>query len=458
MISMKRMVSLAVLAGMVSVMVVPAARGSEEKPNVLFISIDDLNDWVGCLGGHPQARTPNIDRLAEQGVLFTRNYCAAPMCNPSRTALFLGRRPDTTEVFGNQDEWQKICPQYTSIAGHFKNNGYYVAGCGKLFHQEKNTRPAEWDEYFGDFKQQIPKTKHRISRRPRNGIQGMPGFMDWGPLDTDDENMSDMQVAVWAESFLQRNHEQPFFLGAGIFLPHLPLYAPRKYFDMYPLEEVQMPAVKEDDLDDIPPRGQMLATRDKWSKAVRESGKARENVQAYLACLSFVDVCVGRILDALENSPYADNTIVILWSDHGMQKGEKGCFSKFTLWERATRCPLMIRLPDGVSGARCERTVNLIDLYPTLIELCDLLEVDGLDGQSLVPLLKDPSRAWNHPSVTIYHGDRTARSEQWRYILYADGEEELYDHKRDSNEWKNLAGNPELESIRKRLKASLEQQ
>ena len=430
------------------------AEQNPQKPNVLFLSIDDLNDWIGCLGGHPQTQTPNIDRLAKRSVLFSRHYCAAPMCNPSRTAMFLGVRPDRTRIFGNSDEWQNSFPDHITLPGYFRTNGYHVAGCGKLFHQEKNTRHSDWDEYFGDFKQQIPLTKMQIKWRPLNGIKGFASYYDWGPLDTEEENMSDMQVAAWAESFLQRKHEKPFFLATGIFLPHLPWYAPKKYFDELPLDSIILPPILENDLDDIPPRGLNLLERDEWSRKVREGNRGKEAVHAYLACIRFTDACVGRVLDALDNSPYADNTIIVLWSDHGMHLGEKGHYSKFTLWERSAHSPMMISPPKAAAGVR-HRPVSSLDIFPTLIELAGLPPAPALDGQSLMPLLKSADAEWTRPAVTIYHGDRAARSDRWRYIRYADGKEELYDHETDPNEWHNIADNPEYSAIKEELKKFL---
>lgn len=430
-------------------------KADSERPNVLFIAIDDLNDWIGSLNGHPQTHTPNIDRFAERGMIFGSHHVPAPMCAPSRAATFLGRRPDTLRVFGNRDQWQEIAPQHTTLPGYFREKGYYVAGGGKVFHQWRDTRRSDWHEYLGDFTDpQIPVTRHQIQGRPLSGIEGFAGYFDFGPLDTADENMSDMQVAAWAESFLMREHEEPFFLAAGIFLPHLPWFAPQKYFDAHPLDEVIMPPDYEGDLDDIPARGLMLLGRDNWSSAIREHGLEREAVQAYLACIQFVDVVVGRIIDALDKSPYADNTIIVLWSDHGMHLGEKGHFSKFTLWERSARSPLIIHAP-GFDGGRTDRAVNSIDIYPTLLELAGLSVPQGLDGQSLVPLMEDPATEWERPSVTIYHGDRSARWEQWRYIRYADGGEELYNHENDPHEWHNLASDPDLRQIMNQLRPSL---
>lgn len=430
--------------------------GSEPvRPNVLFISIDDLNDWIGCLEGHPQAHTPNMDRLAERGMLFRSHHVPAPMCGPSRASMFLGRRPDTLGVLGNQDPWQEIRPEHTTLPGYFREHGYYVAGGGKLFHQWRDTRRSDWDEYLGNFTERlIPRTRKQIAGRPRSGIKGFHQFFDFGPLDIEDENMSDMQVAAWAESFLERELDEPFFLGVGIFLPHLPWFAPQKYFDYYPLEEVQMPPIYDGDLENIPDRGLFLLSRNEWSRAIRDHGLEREAVQAYLASVRFVDVVIGRILDALDQSPYAENTVIVLWSDHGMHLGEKGHFNKFTLWERSAKSPLMIRAP-GFGTGHTDRAVNSIDLYPTLTELCGLPTAEGLDGQSLVPLLNDPEMEWERPSVTIYHGDRSARWEQWRYIRYVNGGEELYNHENDPHEWHNLAGNPEYAPIIQKLRPHL---
>jgi arylsulfatase A-like enzyme len=283
------------------------------------------------------------------------------------------------------------------------------------------------------------------------------GHFDWGPVDCRDEDMGDWKIAEWAVSELKKKHDKPFFLAPGFIRPHLPWYAPRKYFDMYDEKKIAMPKVKEDDLDDVPKQGRHFATRSGDHKAVLEYGQWRKAVQAYLACISFTDACVGRIVDALDASEYAKNTIVVLWSDHGWHLGEKLHWRKFALWEEATRNPFLMVVP-GVTkpNGRCERTVDYMNIYPTMIELCGLPKREGLEGVSMVPLLKDPKAKWDRPALTTYErGNHSVRSERWRYIRYYDGTEELYDHNNDELEWTNLASKPEYAKVKSELAAWL---
>jgi arylsulfatase A-like enzyme len=428
----------------------PACAGDQPaKPNVLFLAIDDLNDWIGVLGGHPATKTPNLDRLARRGALFTRAYCTAPACNPSRTALLCGVRPSTSGVYHNNQPWRPVLPKAVTLPQHFMAHGYQVAGGGKIFHGSYPDA-ASWQEYFkqpGD---------PRPAVLPANGIPDTAHF-DWGPVDVADEAMGDSKVAQWASNYLGKKHDKPFFLAAGMFRPHLPWYVPRKYFEEFPLARITLPRVKDDDLDDVPPIGRRMARPEGDHKKVVESKNWEKAVQGYLASITFSDTCVGRILDALDQSPYAQNTIIVLWTDHGWHLGQKQHWRKFALWEEATRVPLMFVVPGLTrAGSRCERTVNLLDLYPTLAELCGLPAREGLEGTSLVPLLKDPAAAWDRPSVTTHgRNNHAVRSEQWRYIRYSDGTEELYDHRTDPHEWTNLAGKPEHAAVKKELAAWL---
>jgi arylsulfatase A-like enzyme len=429
----------------------PAFGAGGQKPNVLFIAIDDLNDWIGCLGGHPDVKTPNLDRLAARGVLFTKAYCAAPVCNPSRTALMTGLRPSTTGVYENRHPWRQapLLKDCVTLAQHFMASGYRVVGGGKIFHNAYNDA-ASWHEWIREPQQPHPE------KLPANGIPNK-GHFDWGPVDCRDEDMGDWKIAEWAVSELKKKHDKPFFLAPGFIRPHLPWYAPCKYFDMYDEKKIAMPKVKEDDLDDVPKQGRHFATRSGDHKAVLEYGQWRKAVQAYLACISFTDACVGRIVDALDASEYAKNTIVVLWSDHGWHLGEKLHWRKFALWEEATRNPFLMVVP-GVTkpNGRCERTVDYMNIYPTMIELCGLPKREGLEGVSMVPLLKDPKAKWDRPALTTYErGNHSVRSERWRYIRYYDGTEELYDHNNDELEWTNLASKPEYAKVKSELAAWL---
>ncbi|MGE0758675.1 MAG: sulfatase [Pirellulaceae bacterium] len=449
-----------------------------DRPNVLMIAVDDMNDWVGCLGGHPDVRTPHIDRLAAQGVLFANAHCAAPVCNPSRVAILTGRRPGTTGIYDNRVVWHEALPGVLTIARHFRDNGYCVVGGGKVsHHMPRFNRRGDWDEYFdqvfdGPYQDQlargldvsrfewptgfplnqIPAVK-ALSKPPRNPLE-----FDWGAWDQTDLEMGDGRMVEWAVRFLKGKHERPFFLAAGIFRPHLPFYAPRKYFDTYPADRITMPLLKADDLDDLPEAGKRMAQdrREDYDLVLRE-GKYRDLVQAYLAGIAFADALVGQLLDALRDSGQAGNTIVVFWSDHGWHLGEKQHLHKFTLWERSTHVPFIVVAPQVTAPCSiCSRPVGLIDLFPTLNELCALPRVDALDGISLVPLLKEPAREWERPALTTHGpGNHALRTDRWRYIRYANGDEELYDHVNDPHEWNNLADRVELRDVKSVLAGRL---
>ncbi|MBI1390652.1 MAG: sulfatase-like hydrolase/transferase [bacterium] len=419
---------------------------SADRPNVLFIAVDDLNDWIGCLGGHPDTKTPNLDRLANRGVLFTRCYCSAPACNPSRASLLTGIRPSSSGVYLNSQPWRPAMPDAVTLPMWFKQNGYSTAGRGKLFHGGYSYDPPAWDEYVKQGSNPEPPVK------PLNGIKNTAHF-DWGPVDAADDDMDDFKVVEWGADFLNQKHDQPFFLACGLFRPHLPWYAPKKYFDEFPPETITLPNVNENDLDDVPPAGVKMAKPDGDHRRVTETHNWRKAVASYLACIHFTDAMLGRLLDALEQSQYADNTIIVLWGDHGWHLGEKLHWRKFALWEEATRMPFIVSVPGSAqNGARCDRTVTLLDVYPTLVELCGLKTNPALEGVSLTPLLHDPRREWNRPAVTTYgRNNHSVRSERWRYIRYEDGSEELYDHDADPLEWTNLASDARFEPVRRDL-------
>ncbi len=449
---------------------------SAPRPNVLFIAVDDLNDWVGCLGGYPgKVHTPNIDRLAAKGLLFENAHCPAPVCNPSRTAILTGLRSSTTGIYDNGRWWRPTLPNATTIPEFFGQQGYEVVGGGKIFHHTPGFNPPDqWDEYF---RQVFDDPWHRAKPNeafpvresawpkgfPLSGLENVrsgkrppanPREFDWGPFDKLDQEMGDGQVVEWAKRFLAKKHDRPFFLAAGIFRPHLPWYVPRKYFDLYPLDQVKLPTVPDDDLDDIPEAGRKMANYrgDEWEYLKKEN-RWQEAVQAYLASISFADALVGELITSLEKSPHAKNTIIVLWSDHGWHLGEKHHWHKFTLWEEATRVPLIVVAPNVTSpGTKTSRPVGLIDLYPTLAELCGLSPPKNLDGISLVPLLSDPSRQWERPALTTHgRGNHALRTERFRYIRYADGSEELYDHAIDPNEWKNVANHGNVKELKQQL-------
>ncbi|MHC4118913.1 MAG: sulfatase [Planctomycetota bacterium] len=456
----------------------PKAKASDANPNVLFIAVDDMNDWVSYLGGYVgKVHTPNFERLARRGVSFTNAHSPSTVCNPSRTAIMTGLRPSTTGVYNNGQWWRPALGDVVTMPEHFRANGYKVCGGGKIFHHTLGNNPPDlWDEYFAQVQDtawhyDYPVPGQHVAKKglhwpegfPLNGIENVRlgkrpptnyREFDWGPLDKADLEMGDGQMVKWAIDFLQKPHKKPFFLAAGIYRPHLAWYAPRKYFDLYPLEQIALPRLQQDDLDDVPPAGRAMATARRADfELVKKTGKYRQAVQAYLASISFADALVGYLLDALDSSEHSRNTIVVLWSDHGWHLGEKGAWHKRTLWERATHVPFFAAAP-GVTtpGSTCRRPVNLIDLYPTLIELCGLETKPELDGLSLVPLLKDPDARWRRPSLTTHErGNHALRTERWRYIRYSDGAEELYDHQNDPNEWKNLAKDPQYASVKEEM-------
>ena len=429
------------------------------RPNVLFISVDDLNDWIEPLGGHPQARTPNFSRLANQSVTFTRNYCPSPGCNPSRSATMTGLHPSTTGMYSNYQDWRKAIPQATTLGSAFREHGYFSAGGGKIFHYTQIDRTG-WDAYFPSLEKPMPEAFYPKPGETVNMPQfpGMYGDFDWAPIPLEDEETADGRTVSWIIEQLQRRHERPFFLACGLYRPHVPWYVPQKYFDLYPLESLQLPKVLESDRDDLGERALDLADRGgAYHRHVVAADQWKPAVQGYLASISYADAMLGRLLDALEASPYARNTVVVLWSDHGWQLGEKRHWRKFALWDNVARCPLFIRDPNGTNaGQRCDRVTSLIDLYPTLLELCGLPARKDLDGRSLVPLLHDPKATWDHPALTSYDITEFAVStERWRYIRYLDDTEELYDLQNDPEEWHNLAERPELAEIKSRLAVAI---
>ena len=502
---------------------------AQPHPNVLFIAIDDLNDWTGCLSGHPQARTPHIDALAARGVLFRNAHCTSAYCNPSRTSVLTGLRPSTTGVYDNPQRWTRA-PRLegaVTLPQHFRNQGYTAIRAGKIFH---SAHPESWDIHFPD-RYKFKPDQAVATGQDFNGLAeqiGKKGQYDWGPIDVPDAETMDGKTATWAAAFLRhypdeplatrrgeaqrrrkppnstrnqtaigreaarnkprrsegtsqsvrasseqdkpgtRNAAQPpkpFFLAVGIVKPHEPWYVPRKYFDLHPLDRVILPEVTKDDLDDIPPGGLNWTHRNNHFPVAVANSALPAVVQAYLATASFVDAQVGRILDALESGPHRDNTIVLLWSDHGFHLGTKEHIDKKTLWEEATRVPLIFDVPEGLlgspesrrseredGGGLCDRPVSLLDLYPTLIDLCGLPEKSELEGESLLPLLRNPAAPRKTPAITtVAYQSHSIRDEHFRYTRYTDGTEELYNHRNDPHEWKNRASDPKLAAEKQRL-------
>jgi iduronate 2-sulfatase len=432
---------LAVLPLLALIGLCPARAAAQAKPNVLFIAVDDLNDWIGCLGGHPQAKTPNMDALAARGVNFTRAYCASPVCNPSRTALMTGLRSSTSGVYGNAlDRAKSPAANVPPLNTHFRNHGYYVAGAGKIYHGDGD-QWGEWDDYATYRGGDLP---------PAASESGGVGGIRFAPIDARDEDMHDYHTVDYCLQQLSRQHNKPFFLACGLHKPHMAWNVPRKYYDMFPVEKIELPKVLETDLDDVPPAGRRMARPEGDHADILESGRWKDAVQGYLAAGAFCDAMIGRLMKGFDDSKYRDNTIIVFWGDHGWHLGEKQHWRKFALWEEATRAPLFFA-GAGVpqKKAVCERTVDFMSIYPTLCELAGLPNPQHNEGVSVVALLKDPSAKWDRPALTTHGKENHAvRSERWRYIRYADGGEELYDHQNDPLEWKNLAADSNYASVK----------
>jgi len=410
---------------------VAAAAG---KPNVLFIAVDDLNHWVGYTGRNPQAKTPNIDRLSRMGVSFSNAHCTAPACNPSRASLMSGMRPGTTACYMNGHTWTKYIKEGLALNHHFRGNGYFTVAMGKIYHGHGNTGyESGWDEYPG-----LPVPSG-------GGAQKYQGFHEPMPLDMKDQDLGDWHTVDYCIKQLRKDHDQPFFVACGLIKPHLPWAVPRKYYDMFPLQKIQLPPHIKNDLKDIPPAGVKMARPTHDHAKFLKSGRWKAAVQSYLATCAYVDVNVGRLLDAYDVCKHKDNTIIVLWGDHGWHLGEKEHWRKFALWEEATRAPLIWVAP-GVTkaGAVCDRPVDFLTIYPTLCDLTGLPIPDHVEGKSLKPLLETPEAEWGEVAITT-HGymNHAVRTDRWRYIRYADGSEELYDHANDRYEHRNLASVPE---------------
>lgn len=433
-----------------------------KQPNILFIAIDDLNDWIGCMSGHPNTITPNIDRLASQGTLFTNAHCQAPICSPSRSSLMTGLLPSTTGIYGQVDDDNDVRKSNdatrasTFLPEYFQQNGYKTMGIGKLFH--KHAPDGVFEISGGRVPGFGPAPEKRMKWEGKSG----PGYgatsTDWGAFPDVDEKMPDHQSAEWAKQRLAEDHDRPFFLAVGFLRPHVPWHVPQKWFDQHPAQQVQVPPYLPTDYDDIPDIGVRIADlpmmpTTEWAI---ENDEWQNIVQAYLSCITFVDHYVGEVVNALEQSQYADNTIIVLWADHGYHLGEKNRFAKHSLWEEATKVPLIISAPNYPAGQISSKPIGLIDLYPTLLDMAGLTPNPQNEGHSLVPLLQNPGGDWPHVALTTYgRNNHSVRDEHFRYIRYEDGSEELYDHRTDADEWRNLAGQPEYAEVKARLAQQL---
>ncbi len=439
----------------------PGVSDGPEEPNVLFLSVDDMNNWIDVLEGHPEMdiHTPNLDRLAQSSVVFTNAHAPSPACAPSRTAIMTGVHPSRSGIMdnigGDGPVWRQHEPlgAVRTLEEFFKNRGYTTLGGGKIYHAQappwttdSQVEAENWDFYYPS-----PYITHPHQIRAPEEVIRPDHFTDrdwgswwtWGPIPIKEEKMADYHIAEWVAHELRREREKPFFLAAGTWKPHDPWEVPQKYFDMYPMDEVTLPEYKVDDLEDTFFHGRRFIHE--W---VLENDQRDNIVQAYAAAITFADAMIGKMLDALESSPHADDTIVVLWSDHGMHMGEKENWEKFTLWESSTHAPLMMKVPgltDG--GLQRDQPVSLLDIYPTLADLLGDEVPDHVDGQSLVPLFDDPE-AERGPVVSSYNFSwiedpevgHSVRSERYRYIYYPEtGLQELYDHRTDPAEWTNIA-------------------
>ena len=411
--------------------------------NVLFIPVDDLNHWVSYTGRNKQAKTPNIDRISRMGVSFSNSHCAAPACEPTRASLFFRLRVYTSCCYLNGHLWKKYIPEWISLTATFKKAGYFIAGVGKTYHSSyggiKSVYASEWDEYPS------------VEKSASGGAKKYDGYHEPLSVDFKDDDLGDWHLVNYCKEVLQRKHDKPFFLACGFSKPHLPWAVPRKYYKMFPRDEIKLPPHIKGDLDDISKAGLKMIKSD--HPKFLKSGRWKDAIQSYLATVAYVDVCIGRLLDALEKSAYRDNTIIVLWGDHGWHLGEKERWRKFALWEEATRSPMIWYAP-GVTrkNAICSRPVDFMSIYPTLCDLTGIKIPKHVEGKSIRSLLEDPDSKWDGVAITT-HGymNHAVRSERWRYIQYADGSEELYDHNNDEYEWRNLANLPEYKEVIKKL-------
>ncbi len=442
------------------------------KPNVLFLAVDDMNDWLGCLETTPHAITPNIDALAARGVNFTNAHAAGVFCAPSRAAIFSGQFASTTGCYETATYFYDH-PDLEPLQLSFAKAGYETFGAGKLFHHPAGAIDQRgWTEFYlrnqsqrengwpldswsdeTPFPDPFPSSIYNRGQQIKGGL-----FLEWGAISNDqEEDMADTIRINWAVKKLREKHENPFFLAVGIYAPHFPNYCPQKYFDRYDIDQIALPPYKKDDLDDLPPKIKKIKTaRSRIHQRLESLDAVDDAIHGYLACMSYADAMMGRVLDALEASPYADNTIVVLWSDHGYHHGEKGDWGKHTLWERTSNVPFIWAGPGVARGAKSDVTVSLIDMYPTLVDMCGLPAPDQkLEGESIASTLTDPTQATDR-NVYLPHmhpGEFAIINRNWRYIRYGDDGEELYNVIEDPNEWHNLASNPEHTDLKKQMRS-----
>lgn len=428
-----------------------AGQPAEERhPNVLMICIDDLNDWTGFLGGHPQVKTPHMDALARRSRVFTNAHCAVPVCSASRVSILSGVAATTHGSYEIGPKYQDLpaLRNVPTLHAFFKQNGYRTITGGKVLHHGFSGRLAS------DIDQDLGRKKSPRPKKALNRPAHWSGAWDWGAHPETDAQMSDYQLAESAAELLAEGFDRPFLMSVGFFRPHVPLYVPPKWFELYDEQRLSLPDSPLSDLDDLPDNFLSInnyAVAPTHAEVLKHS-RQRSLTRAYLASISFVDHCVGVVTKALQQSRHADNTIVVLWSDHGFHLAEKQHWAKRTLWEESTRVPLLIAGPGIGGGSDCREPVSLLDVFPTLVDLCDLPANPHLEGVSLLPQLKDSTAARRYPAITSsYFGNHSIRTKNWRLIVYEDGAQELYDHRTDSDEFNNLADDPAHTAIRDEL-------
>ena len=445
--------------------------------NFLFIIVDDLNSWIGALGRHPQASTPNIDALAKRGALFANAHCSAPYCNASRMGIFTGRWPSRLGIYANEAFWGAPGRPLT-LMERLRAAGYHTVGAGKVFHgvfdyekagyerldhapwKEVENQDLAWSVFSPNGREPLPRS------RPLNGLFNFADFaavpemyrhFDWGPCDPDQEKqLPDAAVVRTISDFLAVQSPVPFFCAAGLYKPHLPWHAPKRFFEAIP-EDVALPLVKLDDLDDAPPTAREWALSPQDHELVTSRGVWRDAVRSYLACISYADHMVGEIVRALESGPHRDDTAIVLCGDNGFHLGEKLHWRKFTLWEEATRVPLIYVPPGGLSPpVRMLDPVSLIDIYPSVLEVAGIACESGIDGESFIARVASGTGRSRPVISTWGEGNHSLRTHRWRYTRYANGGAELFDHAVDPHEWYNLADDEAYAAMQAKLAQAID--
>lgn len=443
----------------------------EKKPlNVLFLIADDLNTMLGCYE-HPQAKTPNIDRLALRGVQFETAYCQFPLCNPSRTSLLTGRNPNVTTALDNKVNFRDVVPDTVTLPQLFKNNGYFTARVGKLYHYgvpgdigtDGMDDPASWDKVVNPrgVDKDVEDEIHTIAPPDATGAKRFGGTLSWLAVPDDKGAHTDGVGAEEAVKILAEVKDKPFFLAVGFFRPHTPYVAPQKYFDQHPIDQIKLPETPQDFVKQTPP----AAITTKKAEAAMTDEQRKEAIQAYLASTSYMDAQVGRVLDELDRLGLSENTIIVFTSDHGYHLGEFGMWQKQSLFEQVARVPMIIAVPgEKKNGQRSEALAELLDLYPTLADYAGLTKPDYLDGKSLRPVLNGSEVSVRSAAFTQVQRGKvkglSVRTIMYRYTVwnYGDDGVQLYDMDADPLQSKNLANDPAYAEPRGEMQAMIEEQ